>query len=92
MKNRSLIASLLMSAMSTIGFKTAAVNHPIKMYTHAPSRHRRGRSSNHDDARKAGIPKCLRQYAKRYGGLDVEGILQIDRQMRGTSIRATRVA
>ena len=36
--------------------------------------------ASHNDARAAGIPKHLRQYAKRYGGLDVEAIKQIYRQ------------
>lgn len=34
-------------------------------------------------AKKYGIPKCLRQYAKRYGGLDVLGIVQMHRKHKG---------
>ena len=40
---------------------------------------------NHNDARAAGVPKFLRQYAKRFGGLDVFGIVQIHRQHRGAT-------
>ena len=39
-------------------------------------------NTKNQHARDHGIPKHLRQYAKRYGGLDVDGILQIRRQTR----------
>ena len=40
------------------------------------------KSASHNDARAAGIPKVFRQYAKRFGGLDIFGIVQIHRQHR----------
>lgn len=52
-------------------------------YSHQEPRKVR-RMNEHELARANGIPKCLRQYAKRYGGLDVAGILQIDRQQRSS--------
>jgi hypothetical protein len=53
-------------------------------YTNTPPRKTK-RITENMLARQHGIPKCLRQYAKRYGGLDVDGILQIDRQQKRTT-------
>lgn len=50
-------------------------------YTTTPQRTQK-RLGEHDLARKHGISKAFRQYAKRYGNLDVSGILQVHRQAK----------